>query len=437
MPISPKEIFLGKIEGLKISNEAFTNISFTNSLPSLSKPRNSLEFTLDLFRIFFGSQRIKDEFTLFLLSELKSLEKDLISYFKQNIIDYLFCPIDVTIPEEFFTGVTFTVKELDFFEILKIDPESSLGNSYYEDYENNLNKLLYLATQTPGVEHNWNDILLITFSNQSFTVKVHPNFQGKTVYDFVNAYLSKVQFFNDITIISDVLDGVFGVVSSAVSNAISNRGLRNREQFNILMDRILDDVAVDDSFYTFDDEEIERRIKQKKEGYFEFVDCEINFVKYDYNLLQGFVDDLLNVSQYNEEIYNVNFDYLINQTSPTVSPSDKNTYQNNIFLEFFRQISKSIVLKIFSPKQVLFIKLFRKMVKKADVDISFLGFFQEHRKFIFDIVKKHVTGAIIRYLIIIITKELNKFVAENNLKKEQEQLKQYILQITSLIGFVR
>lgn len=437
MPINPKEIFLGKIEGLKISNEAFTNISFTNSLPSLSKPRNSLEFTLDLFRIFFGSQRIKDEFTLFLVTELKSLSKDLISYFKQNIIDYMFCQIDIDISDEFFSGITFSIKEIDFFEILKIDPDSELGRLYYEDYENNLNKLLYQAINNPGVEYNWNDILLITSINQSITVKVHPSFQGKTVYDFVNAYFAKVEFFNDVTIISDLVDGVFGVVSSAVSNAISKRGLRNREQFNVLMDRILDDVTIDDSFYTFNDEEIERRIKQKKEGYFEFVDCEINFVKYDYNLLQGFVDDLTNVSQYNEEIYNTNFDYLINQTSPTVAPSDKNTYQNNIFLEFFRQISKSIVLKLFSPKQILFIKLFRKMVKKPDVDISFLGFFKEHRKFIFDIVKKHVVGAILRYLIVIITKELNKFVAENNLKKEQEQLKQYILQITSLVGFIR
>ena len=437
MPIDPKQILLGKIEGLKITNEAFTNISFTNSLPSISKPRNSLEFTLDLFRIFFGGQKVKDEFKLFLLTELKSLSADLISYFKQNIVDYIFCSVDVEIPDEFFTGVSFSVKEIDFFEALKIDPDSELGKFYYEDYENNLNKLLYQAINNPGVEYNWNDILLVSYSNQNFYIKLDPSFQGKTVYDFVNAYFSKVQFFNDVTIISDFVDGIFGTLSSLASNAISKRGLKNREQFNILLDKIFDDVTVDDSFYSFDDEEIERRIKQKKEGYFEYVDCELSYVKYDYNLLQGFVDDLVNVSQYNEDIYNVNFDYLINQTSPTVSPSDKGSYQNNIFLEFFRNITKSITLKLFSPKQILFIKLFRKMVKKVDVDVSFVGFFKEHKNFIFDIVKKHILGAVVRYLVTIITRELTKLIAESNIKKQQEQLKFYVLQITSLAGFIR
>ncbi len=42
--------------------------------------------------------------------------------------------------------------------------------------------------------------------------------------------------------------------------------------------------------------------------------------------------------------------------------------------------------------------------------------------------------AVLKYLMAIILQELSKLIVQNNIKKQQEQLKYYILQITSLIG---
>jgi hypothetical protein len=160
----------------------------------------------------------------------------------------------------------------------------------------------------------------------------------------------------------------------------------------------------------------------------------LSYVKYDYSLLQGFLDDLSNGSQYNEEIYNTNFDFMVNQTSPTISPSDKKSYNDNIFLTFFRQISKSIAFSLFSPKKVLFIRLFAKMVAKADLDVSFVGFFKQHKNFILDIIKKHILSALLKYLLVIVRKQLSKLLAENFIKQQQEQLRLYKDQIRSLIN---
>lgn len=432
MPIDPKQILLGKIEGLKISNEAFSNVSFFNSFPSINTA-NSLTFLTDFFKLFFGGERIKNDLIRFLATELKSLAETLLRYYKKNIVEYYYCNIDTLIPDDFFQEISFKIKEIDFFGILKIDPNSALGAHYYQDYPDNLDKLLYTAVQNQGTEYNWLSILIIRYDNQRFYIKLDPSLQGKTIYEFVNKYLNNIKLFDDINIISDIIDAIFGTISSLTN--ISKQNLYNKIQFEILFDRIMESLDVDDSFYNFDIEEIEIIAKKRIEGYYEFVDCETNFVKYDYDLLQDFVKDIQNVSSYNEQVYNINFDYLVNQTSKTVSPSDKKSYSNNIFLDFFRYLGKSIIISLFSPKKVLFIRLFAKMAAKIDLDPSFLGFFKQHKNFIVDIIKKHIMQAILKYLLTILMQELSKMIADNNIKKQQEQLKYYLLQITSLVGF--
>jgi hypothetical protein len=74
------------------------------------------------------------------------------------------------------------------------------------------------------------------------------------------------------------------------------------------------------------------------------------------------------------------------------------------------------------------------MAAKIDLDPTFAGFFKEHKNFILDIIKKHVMQAILKYLLTILIQELSKMIIENNIKKQQEQLKYYLLQITSLVG---
>jgi predicted MPP superfamily phosphohydrolase len=85
MPLDPKQTLLGKIEGLKISNEAFSNVSFFNSFPSLNSA-NSLTFLTDFFKLFFGGERIKNDLVRFLATELKSLGEDLLRYYKKHIV---------------------------------------------------------------------------------------------------------------------------------------------------------------------------------------------------------------------------------------------------------------------------------------------------------------------------------------------------------------
>jgi len=297
---------------------------------------------------------------------MKSLDEDLLLYFKKNIVEYYFCSIDVAIPDNFFEYTAFPIKSIDFFGILKVDPDSELGKHYYQNYENNLDKLLYTAINNEGVEYNWNSILIIKYVNQQIYVKLDPSLKGKTIYNFVTLFLGKIQLFDNITIVSDVVDAVYGAVTS-LNTKLSRKDLENKIKFEIMFDRISENVETDDSFYSFDNEEINEKVKNRQSGYYQYVDCELSYVKYDYSLLQGFLDDLSNGSQYNEEIYNTNFDFMINQTSPAISPSD-------------------------------------------------------------------ILSALLKYLLVIVRKQLSKLLAENFIKQQQEQLRLYKDQIRSLIN---
>ena len=148
------------------------------------------------------------------------------------------------------------------------------------------------------------------------------------------------------------------------------------------------------------------------------------------------MNNTINVYQYNEEIYTINFDYLVNQTSGMVLPSDKQAYTDNLFKLFFKIVIKSITRNILTPKNILFIRLFALMSISANIGADFKDFFKEHRKFLIDIIKKRIIQAVIRYLVIIIIRELNEMIQENNLKKEQEQLRLQILQIRSLLSII-
>jgi hypothetical protein len=438
MPVNFKKDLLQKIENLKATNEAFSKIISFDSLSSVSR-ENPLDFILDLFVLLFGGNKAKSEFIKFLISELKLLNDDLFKYFKENIVKYYQCKTDTLIPSHFFQFKIFKITELDFFGLLKIDPDSPEGKSYYVDYPDNLDKLIYQAINNQGIEYNWKSILVIKYLNQDLYVKLDDSLQGKTIYDFVTLYMNNTVFFDNIVVVSDLIDTNFGVLTSKLKNTLANfskKNLNNQVELEIILERITDSFNVDDSFFTFDTEEVNDRVEKRKDGYYEFIDCEVNYVSYDYDLLQSFVTDLINVSQYNEEIYTINFDYLVNQTSGMVLPSDKQTYADTLFKLFFKTVIKSITRNILTPKNILFIRMFALMSVNVNIGSDFKDFFKEHRKFLFDIIKKRIIQAVIRYLVVIIIRELNDIIQENNIKKEQEQLRLQILQIRSLLSII-
>lgn len=431
MPLDPKKILLGKIEGLKIANEAFSKPSIFNSFPSLNSS-NSFEFLSDFFKLLFGADKVKSEFIRFLLSELSTLKNELLQFYRKKIVEYYNCSTNTLIPDEFFSEIEFNIKKIDFFGLLKISPSDQYGKYFYQDYEVNLDKKLYEAIENENTVINWKNILDIRYSSNKFFIKLDGELQGKTINEFVNCYLGNIQLYNEITIVPDFIDAIFGTLTSLIP--VSKTNIEDRLKFDVLVENILKNLEFSDDFYTFNNEKISDDAKKKINGYYQFIDCNISYTSYDLNLLSNFVDDLLNLSQISEETYQVNFDYLINQTTTNVDNVDKATYKNNLFLLFFRYLTKSITLSLFSPKKVLFMKLFGKMTKKNNTNLNLIDFFKENQNFIKDIIKNKIEDFILKYLLSIVLQELSKIIAESNKKKQQEQLKNYKLQVQSLSG---
>lgn len=430
MPLDPQKILLGKIEGLKIANEAFSSHSFFSNFPSLFTA-NPINFLTDFFKLLFGAEKIKSDLIRFLVVELNDLMSQLLQFYKSKIVEYYYCNLDKIIPDIFFTEQEFEVKKIDFFGILKIDPNSDFGKYFYQDYQVNLDKKLHESIQNPNTVINWQQILNIRFNNDKFYVKLDDSLQGKTINTFVNRYLGNIQLHNQITIISDLIDAIFGTLTSLLPLSKSN--IQDRLKFDVLVENILNSLEFSDNFYVFDEEEIANSASEKLKGYYKYIDCNVNYTEYDINLFSQFIDDLNN-SELNEITYTLNLNYLINKTSVDVDDVDKSTYSNNLFLTFFRYLTKSISLSLFAPKRVLFVKLFAKMANKDISGLNMVDFFKENQNFILDIIKNKIQDFILKYLLSIIIKELSEILQQSNLKKQQEQLKNYKLQIQSLAG---
>jgi hypothetical protein len=427
--------FLGILQGLKITNEKFLRPTFFSSASSLTSTKNALSFILDVYKIMYGDRQLRQELINFLKDELLPFTKEIFKDFKNEIVKFYYCSLDDLIPDKYFVDfVRFKIKEIDFFGILKVDPNSNYGKYYYSDIADDLNKLLYEVINNEDVEYNWKNILILKRQGDFIYVKLDEDLKGKTFNEFVSAFFSNLEFPNEINILGDLVDGVYGLLSSL--GPFSNKNILNRIKFDVSVERMYDSIDTNDSFFEFNDEEISIFTNSKLKGFYEFENCVLNKVSYAIEDLDSFANDLVTLPELKQQIYTTNFNYLINKTVGDTDTGDGEVYANNLFLTFFKNITKSLSFFLFSPKQILFIKLFVKLTRDIDIQFDFEQFLKKHLNLLFNLIKKRIFAYIITFLLEKVLSEIKELVDKNNANKSAEKLKFYLLQIRSLTGII-
>ena len=306
--------------------------------------------------------------------------------------------------------IRFNPEEIDFFDILKTDPNSLYGSVMYEkrstnvtDYPYPTNKFLYERTVNTGdVDYssvNGLDLFNIEFDqfNQEYTLK----FKDNTVTDFVANYYSSFELFNTKEIMSDILDMLFGILSVNVSTkrvksfeelnqlmkGIASMCSNFYEQDSLIKESLIDRLSTENEnhSFSFDDEDtryIEEQFNYKLKKIYKLVDCGNFEAEINSDLMLDTLLDLDSELLSDNEILNEFFNGLGNNLGED-SGFDIPSINLNFNTDIFKQIPKTIVGKILSPKSILpFIALTKAIDSAKDVSKDVVEFAQNNNRFL-------------------------------------------------------
>lgn len=342
--------------------------------------------------------------------------------------------------------IVFFPEEIDFFDILRTDPSSVNGTVMYEkrntsvtDFPYPTNKFIYETTTNTNTQTYSSvdglELFDITFDqfDQQFTLE----FKDITVTDFVAYYYSSFELFNTKELMSDILDMLFGVVSFDVSTKrVKSFAELNKmmsfiagmcgnfyEQDSLLKESLIDRLSTEDEnlSFEFDDEDtrfIEEEFNYKINKIYKLVDCGNFESEMNPDLLMDTLLDLDSDELSDTEV----LDAFLNSMGENIgdeSGFDIPTINLNFNKDIFKQIPKTIVGKVVSPKAILPFTVLTKAIDSAKEESkNLIEFSKNNNRYltrvstrIFDMYRQEVVDEIkkrLTQLIAKIIKEISK-----------------------------
>ena len=359
--------------------------------------------------------------------------------------------------------IKFKPEEIDFFDILKTNPESLYGSVMYEkrpttvtDFPYPTNRFIYERTTNTTTETyssvNGLDLFDITFDqfDQEYTL----TFKDVTVTDFVANYYSSFELFNTKEIMSDILDMLFGFMSIDISSkrvksfAELNQLMKGiasmcgnfYEQDSLIKESLIDRLSTEDENHSFefDDEDtryIEEEFNLKVKKIYKLVDCGNFESEVNSDLI---LDTLLDLDL-DELSDNQILDDFLNGLGNNLGEDtgfDIPSINLNFNTDIFKQIPKTIVGKILSPKSVLpFIALTKAIDSTKEVSKDIVEFSRNNNRFltrvstrVYDMYRQEVVDEI--------RKRLTQLISQIIKEVAKQQLRGRYAIILSLIGAI-
>lgn len=332
--------------------------------------------------------------------EVKSLIKKIIKKISTDspkitkiIIEELFRAINCE--TDFSLGgisLEFSPEEIDFFDLLKVDPSTTQGRVLYEKQPTSVttfpyptNKFIYESTVNTSqyTYSSVNGLDLFDIQFDQFTQKFSLTFKNVTVTDFVAYYYSSFELFNTKELMSDLLDMLFGVVSADVSTkrvesfAELNRLMQGiaslcgnfYEQDALLKESLIDGLSTEDENHSFDFDDEDTRYIQEEfnlriNRLYKLVDCGNFESEMNPDMLMDTLLDLDSDDLSDSEVME-SFLNSLGANMEQDSGFDIPTINLNFNKDIFKQIPKVIVSKVLSPKSVLPFILITKAIDEA------------------------------------------------------------------------
>lgn len=404
--------------------------------------------------------------------EVKSFLKKIISKVEKTaprvtkiIIEELLravnCEEDFLLPLD---PITFKASEIDFFDILKSNPNTLPGRAFYEKQSINqtfyplpVNKLLYESTvnttSTTFTSVNGLDLYDIEFDqfNQEYTLTFKPNL---SIGDFLSHYYSSFELFNTKDVLADVIDLLYGILSvdvstkrvksfgelSKICQAIASLCSNPFEGDSLLKEGLfnrgtsqLDGVPS----YEFDDEDtryVEDYFNLKINKLYRLENCNNFETEINSDLAINAILDL--------EIFDagdVMESFLSNASNgvPPESGFDVPTINLNLNTDIFKQIPTIILSKVMGPKSLIpYVAITTAIDNAKDRSLDVVSYVKNNDRFITR-VGKRIYDDYKEELYTEIKKRLSDLIGKIIKEIATQQLNARLMIILSLINAIK
>jgi len=462
--IDPKrEIYakLSAVEALSLIPRDFINSSFS----SINNQTNSTDFLVDLVTALVGARALKDYVVDTISYRLPQIEEAIKEGLKVELKELVSCNLNPSIPTWFKSGgsgVTLKVTDIDFFDIMKVNPESTEGGLIYTDVYGGINSTdfntyLYNTIQNKSTTTSWGsstnglDILETRFEENSTQNNViiytaSDDYSEKSLTDFNNDFIDTLSLFGNPTsidsskMISLLIEELFGAISSYVNK--SKKQLKLEAEMKEVIDCICnsEDDNITDSFFTFDNPtllKIDREASNKKNGIREIQTCGNLKTKIEITDLNTIVSDINNTTKKSDEVSAVGrgLDALAQtQANFTTNETDKETIKTNFFIEIVKKLQRIVMSTIVTPEFISLFAINHQIIYgQGSTYLGPIDFIKKNRKLIKKIAKNVLNillNLLLKLVILHITIKLKQKFADDQI----EQTKNRVSILLSLVG---
>lgn len=478
--LEQKNKLLNQISALKTLSDGFPSLDYETlipNFPSLNNKSNSLDFLMDLIKTVTGAEQLKNDLIQFLTYNTNTIE----STIKRTILKILkkkfSCSVDALLPSFLIDGLgngfNVAVSQVDFFDIFKVNPQSTAGRLIYGNIDQDLNNFLYNVLQ--GNKGTWKNILVVEYMTSGivdgvmksnvFNVKISSTWTGKTVNSFINKFIDSLKVISLPILVNKLFDILYGTISAALSESISvldqvvtnspimatfsqiqshgksTQTIESEVQLEILVNKIVDlpDTEIDNSYFEFTADDIDffnERVDERVNGRRILKDC--NFVSSSINFddLVDTNDELESASSLVEikTILDNKFNLLAESATSNLDSNSQKFGSLDFFEKLFKGLLQALASLLFSPKiMFLFISYF-KIVSSSIGFKDFDDFLKQNKGFIVEIIKDILLPLLLEFLLKLVIKHITKLILEDQIGSFSEKVKQQQLQILSLVG---
>lgn len=463
--IDRKKEFNGKLSALNaLGNIPKGNIN--NSFSSVNNQINSTDFLVDLATSLAGAKALKDYVIDTLVYRLPQIEETIKDGLKLELKELCSCNLNPSIPTWFQnggTGVQLRVTDIDFFDIMKTNPENLEGGLIYTDVpsktnSSDFNTYLYYTIQNPSTPTNWGlsvlntNILETKFEefgttkNNVVTYTTSSEYSNKKLTDFNNHFIDSLSLFGNPNSLSSskvvalIIEELFGSISSSVGK--SKKQIRLEAEMKETLDCILnsEDDNIPDSFFIFDNPtlaKIDKETNNKRNGIREIKTSEVLNVRIDNTVLGSSLVEINNSTNKLEEVNAVtnSLNRLADtQANFSQNETDKETIKTNFFVEIVKKLQRVVMSAVMTPEFITLFAINHQIIygqgTNYDGPIDFIKKNRKLVKKIGNIILNTLLNLLLSLVLLYITIKLKqKFIDD-----QAEKTKNYVSILLSLVG---
>lgn len=461
--LSKKKEIYGAVAADKTLVEGLPKLRTTSSTPSINNDGNTIGFLSDLLKTLVGSESLQEILIDTLIYSINDIEREIKLELKRELKSIVSCGVNPSIPNYLRTnGIKFTVKNFDYFGLMYINPKTEIGQLIFNDITPNLidssdfNTFLYQTIQKENSNQIWpqyagatKPILNIKFKsvdvaqidpNNTITVKVDPSFNG-TLTNLNNQFIDSVKLFNTEKIVSQLVDLVFGTISSNTNKSIKQ--LELEEKINTIIKKIINtdsNTIIDDNVFSFTNDENKQnefnaKMRKKGDKFFNTEESVTSKIE-----LSTLTEMNTNIGNNNSEV--IKKEELTksiklmgdNVTENVKNNKDKKSVSLGFIKELLEFLIQAIVVGILSPKIITIFLINFKIIYGQNATFDNPIDFLKKNKNLIRAVSKKVAGIIINALLRAVLKQLTELVVKALRKKLEDKAKLKVKQLLSLIG---